>query len=699
MSVEAFAIFSIYTGLAAFGALTLFFVVGLFKRITGRIGTMAAALTTLWLLGFLMLGDHPHVHVLENSAYFGWILLLARILGVSPRRMRDPTFRIQTVLTIVAAAVFVSTAIAILLFGLTYERSVMAFEIGERSMLSGLAISSKLCLTLLGLIMVEQVARNTRTDHFWNLKFIIIALSTIFLYGFVLYAEAMLFQAVSMTLLAPQGIIYAAAVPLIAIGSLRNRDNRLSLNVSRRFVFRTGSIVLAGSYLLIMSAAGYYVQIFGGEWADVFLVVLVSVGIVGLLLMAFSNTLRLRVRYALVTNLYEYRYDYREEWLRLNKELTQLSADDSLGVRAVRALAQTIDASTGAWWRVTDRGGQLVPCAQYRTRWNRPLSRAISTELLQFYEQSDWIIDLDEYRDHPNRYQGLSFDPDAFDIAGARLVVPLFVEDRLFGIAIVGNPNISRPLHWEEFDILKMIAQQVAGFLALKHLDEVLSESEQLRTMHQLSAFVVHDLKTVSAQMSLLLRNAERHKDKPGFVDDMIATVRNSAAKIERLLNQLRTPKQMADNTPVNLVEMVRQAMADQEQHRGKLRLETARSDIPVSADAQKLTSIIGHVIQNAQDAIADDGGVTVHVLADGEWATVQVVDDGQGMTEQFIANELFAPFVTTKGVAGIGIGAYQTREYIRSLGGDVEVESVLDVGTRFTLRIPLASVANKEPA
>ena len=60
----------------------------------------------------------------------------------------------------------------------------------------------------------------------------------------------------------------------------------MNVNLSRRFVFRTGTLLLAGGYLLIMGTAGYYVRFFGGEWGEVFQVFLVSAGLIGLAVVA-----------------------------------------------------------------------------------------------------------------------------------------------------------------------------------------------------------------------------------------------------------------------------------------------------------------------------------------------------------------------------------------------------------------------------
>jgi signal transduction histidine kinase len=60
-------------------------------------------------------------------------------------------------------------------------------------------------------------------------------------------------------------------------------------------------------------------------------------------------------------------------------------------------------------------------------------------------------------------------------------------------------------------------------------------------------------------------------------------------------------------------------------------------------------------------------------------------------MDEDFIRDRLFKPFFSTKASKGMGVGAYQAREYVRSLGGTVHVDSTPGEGTVFTIRLPLA--------
>ena len=108
-----------------------------------------------------------------------------------------------------------------------------------------------------------------------------------------------------------------------------------------------------------------------------------------------------------------------------------------------------------------------------------------------------------------------------------------------------------------------------------------------------------------------------------------------------------------------------------------------------VKADKNQLLAILGHLVQNAQDATDDNGKITIAQKRSTDGVVIEIDDTGSGMSEEFINNNLFKPFKTTKGSKGMGIGVYEAREIILAIGGQIEVESELGVGTRFKLTIP----------
>jgi signal transduction histidine kinase len=67
----------------------------------------------------------------------------------------------------------------------------------------------------------------------------------------------------------------------------------------------------------------------------------------------------------------------------------------------------------------------------------------------------------------------------------------------------------------------------------------------------------------------------------------------------------------------------------------------------------------------------------------------VIISDNGEGMSSEFIKTRLFKPFDTTKGNAGMGIGAHDAKAFLEKIGGQLLVESCVNEGSTFTMYIP----------
>jgi signal transduction histidine kinase len=107
-------------------------------------------------------------------------------------------------------------------------------------------------------------------------------------------------------------------------------------------------------------------------------------------------------------------------------------------------------------------------------------------------------------------------------------------------------------------------------------------------------------------------------------------------------------------------------------------------------AEPDRLASVLEHLIQNAQEATADDGRVNVRIRRLDGIVEIEVADTGSGMDAKFISERLFRPFDTTKGNAGMGVGVYESREFVTAVGGHLEVESQPGRGTVFRMQLPL---------
>jgi putative PEP-CTERM system histidine kinase len=233
--------------------------------------------------------------------------------------------------------------------------------------------------------------------------------------------------------------------------------------------------------------------------------------------------------------------------------------------------------------------------------------------------------------------------------------------------------------------------------LAQRRADEQLAESRQFDAYNRFAAFVMHDLKNSVAQLQLLVANAARHRNNPVFVDDAIDTIRNTSERMTRLIEQLQRRETQGTARTVELGPVVAAAVARSQAREPAIAIDGQLDGLAVFADPERLTSVLEHVMRNAQEATAAGGNVTVQLRASGTDAQLTVVDDGAGMDQEFLRHRLFRPFDSTKGAKGMGIGAYQVREYARALGGDVDVWSAPGRGTKFCIRLPLCQKKNPD--
>jgi putative PEP-CTERM system histidine kinase len=307
----------------------------------------------------------------------------------------------------------------------------------------------------------------------------------------------MLFRQMDVELWAARGFINLLTIPLVAVSAARNPQWSLDIAVSRRMVFQSTALLSAGTYLLIVSAAGYYIRFFGGTWGGVLQTTVVFAGLIGLALIVVSGTWRARLKVFINKNFFSYRYDYREEWLRLTRELTEQNPDEGFGARAIRGIANLVEARGGGLWVKQD-----LPRYERIAHWQAPLLRDDSEPqdgpLASFLQAKEWVINIDEYRATSPAYGNLRL-PDW--LAGddeTWLVIPLMLHDDLFGFIVLLPARTKININWEINDLLKTAGRQVASTLAQLHANRALLVARQFESFNRMSAFVVHDLKNLS---------------------------------------------------------------------------------------------------------------------------------------------------------------------------------------------------------
>jgi putative PEP-CTERM system histidine kinase len=669
---------------AAYCFLTILLVIGWRGRLAGALLTFAALLTAGWAAMMVYQAARPEVwtlpgELLEVAHKTGWFVFLLILLGYARPTAQGPDLALRRIAIGILAA---CAMIMVLTVALHISRDSELLR--ELRFLTSILAPG--LLALVGLLLVEHLYRNTNLQQRWSLKFLCLGLGAYFAFDFYLFSDAMLFRRINPDIWSARGIVAAAITPLIAVSAARNPTWSLDVAISRQFVLHSTTLLGAAAYLLVMAVAGYYIRFFGGTWGGLLQVVFLFGAGVLLVLGLFSGTLRAQLKIFLSKHFFSYRYDYREEWLRFTRTLSEIGTGTRVQERCIEALAQLVESPGGALW-MRQENDSFERVAQ----WNFavPVSRFNGERLRQFFAKRQWVIDLDEYRSNGDIYEGVELPSWLVDTSQAWLLVPLDLHEQLEGFVVLERSRGRVTVNWEVSDLLRTAGRQAATYVAQARASEELARSKQFESFNKMSAFVVHDLKNLVAQLSLLLRNAQRHKSNPAFQHDMLETVQSSVQKMNRILMQLRSGGLPVEPpVPVRVADVVERAVRSKSLSAIAPKLHASDANLWVAASAERLERVIGHLVQNAIEATPAEGSVDVRVSRQGPDAIIEVCDTGRGMSAEFIRNTLFKPFESTKRT-GMGIGTYESREYIRELGGRMEVSSALGNGSKFTIALP----------
>ena len=466
----------------------------------------------------------------------------------------------------------------------------------------------------------------------------------------------------------------------------------LRLRPSRAVTFHSASLLLIGAYVLAMVAVAQWLADAGGgygRWFQFgFLIAAISVAALALP----SRRVRTWLRVVLTKHFFQHRYDYRAEWLRFTRTMGRAGADAApLNERAIRALADITD-SPGGLLLVPDDDGDLVLAARWQWPEAEVPAKAFAATGVRFLEAHDFIIDL-HHTGTAARPGGRGGGPELPDWLCAEprawAMVPLLHYERMIGAVVLARPPQVRRLDWEDFDLLRVAGQQLASYLAEHASAQALAEAGRFDDFHRRIAFVMHDIKNLASQFTLLARNAERHAENPEFRADMLVTLRNSAEKLGTLVARLsRYGGGVERIEPVALGGLAQSVVAGfAERHPVQLIEQAA---CVVAGNRHSLEHVLTHLVQNAVDASAPGSPVHLAISAASDGCRIEIVDSGHGMSPDFVRNRLFRPFDSSK-PGGFGIGAYEARALIRAMNGRLDVESREGVGTRFVIHLPLS--------
>ncbi len=644
---------------------------------------LALFVTSVWLGLSALFGASSNEAVMleniRNAVWLGFMYVLLRQAGTHDRS--------HGLLLIYATVGLVALLTAILDFSVQHQLIVIA----RPDLVGASRLILQMIMVIGSLVLVHNLYTVAAPDSRSFIAPYMAALAAMWGYDLNLYTITYLAGEPARALIELRPLLSMLLIPVFATSLLKRGQGRIRL--SRTVTFQTLSLMAIGAYLITMVLIAAALRIAGGNYGDIAQKAFLAIAFGAALVLLPSARFRSLMRVQVNKHFFQHRYDYRNEWMRFTQTIGKPGLDsDPFHARVIKAVAD-ITESPGGLLLLPDDSGSLV----VESRWNAqgidvpPIAAGLRTYL--YLQDTARIIDFDGLRkqgegdsEHALMPQWMMEDPRVW------VGVPLLHFDRLAGLVLLERPPIDRTLDWEDLDLLRIVGRQVASYLAEAQGQEALSEARRFEEFNRRFAFIIHDVKNLVSQLSLVARNAERHADNPEFRADMIETLQFSVGRMNDLLARLsqHNKGRLEDPHPVALKDIIDEV--SRTKRASHPIIVGADANVIALADPNRVEQILIHLVQNAIDASPPTEPIQIILRTEGGEALIEVMDRGSGMSPDFIRNKLFKPFLSTK-EGGFGIGVYEARSLAQAMGGRLAVESREGEGSLFRLILPLANL------
>ena len=646
-----------------------------------RLLLAAFALTACWAWLEAVTPHDPLVGFAESARNLIWIGLLYSLSAVSDERQHG----VRLVYGAVAAAIGMQ-----LIAG-------MVGLFAPHAAIAPTSLILRITTAAGALVLVHNFYGQAAPASRSHIRLAMLGLAWMWGYDLNLYTTAYIGAGTGASLFQWRGLAVALTAPLFALGARHDLGWRFRL--SRAATFQSLSLLGICAYFALMAIVATALRGTGVDWSATFMIAVLAVMTVSAMVLVPSVRARAWIKVKLAKHLFEHRYDYRTEWLRFTETLGHAGSDAApLGDRIVKAFADIVEAPGGLL--LVNEGSRSLAVA---ATWNWPAANPPADQLSEtggFWsavESSGRILELQALREGWAKSEDKSVPvPEGFlREKQAWAMIPLIHHERLVGIVVLAEPEYRRPLDWEDFDLLRTAGRQAASSLAEAHGQEALSNAQRFEEFNRRFAFILHDVKNLVSQLSLLSRNAERHADNPEFRADMVATLKGSVGKMNDLLARL-SPRagarvQRVEAQPLRPL-LANAIAAKRGDHEVQLQGDAG---MWAEVDGPALEQAVSHLIQNAVEACSSSVPVIVRVASSEGSVRISIADKGVGMDSDFVRNRLFQPFSSSK-PGGFGIGAFEARSLIAAMGGRLDVDSSPGKGTTFTITLPVGEPASE---
>ena len=552
--------------------------------------------------------------------------------------------------------------------------------------------------SLLGAVLVlmnlERTYRAAVGTMLWRIKFMILGLGVIFGVQAYVSSQVLLFHALNLSLETVSATAILLGGALILRSLFRAGHFNTDVYPSQSALHSSLTVLLAGAYLLIVGVFAKVVVFLGGDASFTLKAFVLLVALVVLAVLLLSDRVRLHTRRFVSRHFQRPLYDYRSVWRRFTEETASCVKPAELCQAVVKLVTDIFQALSVTIWLVDDKRENFMFAtstflSESKANDLKPQS-AEAMEVMGALEKHPDPLDLDDSNEAWTAVLKRCH-PDEFRKGGNRVCVPMMSGGEVLGLIILGDRVGGVSFSWQDFDLLRCVADQAAASLLNAQLSQRLLQAKEMEAFQTMSAFFVHDLKNTTSTLNLMLENLPVHFNDPEFRADALRGIAKTVAHINRLIGRLSLLRHELQIKPVesDLNEVVAKALAGWEEAAGVSLIKNLGPLPKISLDQEQLVKVVTNLVLNAREAVLPAGEVRIETAQHNGWVILTVSDNGCGMAPEFLSRSLFRPFQTTK-KNGLGIGLFQSKMIVEAHKGKVQVESQPGKGTTFRIILPL---------
>ena len=615
------------------------------------------------------------------------------IWGTAARRLRDTMFVKRPDPTIILGflhAFVVVLILAVALFQVIRPSFVISLD-GIRASQFGPAYLASLVTILVMLLMAWQLEAFWRqlpkTKHREYGLFVVGGTLVCVVQGGVA-SYLVTYLELTNDILFLQATFLLVSWVLLVIAVLRHRLLKRNFFVSRKIVYSIVAPSLFAVYFLSLGAISLVIKLYDYPFKVVLFWFLVGLGAVGLAVLAVYEPARQRLKFFISTHFYVDKYEYRDKWLAFSLLLQQANSEAKVLDTLHQVLVDSLYTNEIWIWVGSEADG--FELAAPTTVIDKEACRLSGNDPVINYLRQQPYLDITG----PLEVASDTFNGCLASLPPPRpiLFVPLIADGQLVGCIGLGPEYTGGRYGQDDYDLLTALGSQAASALIAVRLTEETARLRERRALHNISAFLLHDIKNAASILSLIHANAAEHMDNPEFRKDVIIAIGDALHRMEKAQTSLSMLRDRVKSVwhDVDFSQFLSGLLIRFEQRLPGLEIVLdCPTGIVVRTDPQHLETVFENLLLNAYEAGSGKCQVHIEIVQDAGGLTISVANNGPAIPSHLLPEQLFQRFVSEK-PDGSGIGLWQARLVLQRLGATIMAENPKTGGARFVIRLPV---------